>query len=580
MNRLYYGDCLTIMSEWPNACVDLIYLDPPFNSNRQYNAIYKDETGRPLPDQIEAFCDMWELDAERERAIRTMPVLMRENGIDDSVVEFWRLWMRALRDTQPRLLAYLLYMAERLLIMRRILKPTGNLYLHCDPNASHYIKILLDAVFGHGNFQNETTWQRTESQNTAERYGNITDIILYYTKSDASTWNQLYQEYGDAELSRFRHTDPDGRKYRLDDLTAPRPNSGSGKFEWRGTMPGASRGWGYTLEKLEGFWAEGRIQVKRDGKPRKDGLKSYFEDAAGKPLQNIWTDISRIPNTSKDRMGYDTQKPLALIERIISASSNPGDVVLDPFCRCATTLEAAQALDRQWIGIDIAIHAIKRVARVRLAERLGLVEGQDFTVEGVPRTVEGAQDLWTRDKYHFQKWAVKQTDGFVTTKRTADGGIDGRIYFAVPRERDLQSMVVEVKGGRNVSITDVRALKGVLDSDNALMAGLIVLHPLGEMQARNFKRFMAEAQTLEILGIEYPRMQVLTVAEILDGQRFMTPTVAGRHTQEPVLPGISAPIQRKRRGQPTQGSTGNGARSPQGSMPGLEDQPLIPGISP
>ena len=148
MNRLYYGDCLTIMSEWPSACVDLIYLDPPFNSNRQYNAIYKDETGRPLPDQIEAFCDMWELDQVREQAIRHMPVLMRENGIDDAMVEFWRIWMNALRGTQPRLLAYLSYMVERLLIMRRILKPTGSLYFHCDPTASHYIKPLLDAIFG------------------------------------------------------------------------------------------------------------------------------------------------------------------------------------------------------------------------------------------------------------------------------------------------------------------------------------------------------------------------------------------------------------------------------------------------
>ena len=170
MNKLYYGDCLTIMNDWPDSCVDLIYLDPPFNSNRQYNAIYKDETGRPLPDQVEAFCDMWELDEERERAIRAMPLLMREAGIDDSIAEFWRLWMRALRDTQPRLLAYLSYMAERLIVMRRILKPAGSLYLHCDPTASHYIKALLDAVFGHQNFRNEIIWQRTGARGVGVRY--------------------------------------------------------------------------------------------------------------------------------------------------------------------------------------------------------------------------------------------------------------------------------------------------------------------------------------------------------------------------------------------------------------------------
>ena len=542
MNQLYYGDCLTIMQEFGLASVDLIYLDPPFNSNQQYNAIYKDETGRPLPDQIDAFCDMWELDPERERAIRTMPVLMRENGIDDATAEFWRLWMRALRDTQPRLLAYLSYMAERLLIMNRILKPTGSVYLHCDPTASHYIKALMDAIFGHNNFKNEITWQRTESHNTAERYGNVADIILYYTKSDAATCNQQYQDYGDTQLSRFKHVDAKGRRYKLENLTAPRPNSTSGKFEWRGTKPGPTRGWGYKLEQLDAWWEEGRIATKHDGTPRMDGLKVYLDDTDGKPMQNIWTDIARIPNTSSERMGYATQKPLALLERIIKASSNPGDVVLDPFCGCATTIEAAHNLERQWIGIDIAIHAIKRVARVRLIERLGLVEGQNFTIEGVPRTLEGAHDLWQRDKYHFQKWAVEEADGFVTTRRTADGGIDGRIYFAVPESEtyssSLQSMVVEVKGGANVSIRDLRALKGVLDYDSALMAGLIVMRPLPATQMRNFAAFMADAGSLEILGIEYPRMQLLTVEAILEGRRFRTPTVSGKHELQPRFPGL------------------------------------------
>ena len=282
--------------------------------------------------------------------------------------------------------------------MNRILKPTGSVYLHCDPTASHYIKALMDAIFGHNNFKNEITWQRTESHNTAERYGNVADIILYYTKSDAATCNQQYQDYGDTQLSRFKHVDAKGRRYKLENLTAPRPNSTSGKFEWRGTKPGPTRGWGYKLEQLDAWWEEGRIATKHDGTPRMDGLKVYLDDTDGKPMQNIWTDIARIPNTSSERMGYATQKPLALLERIIKASSNPGDVVLDPFCGCATTIEAAHNLERQWIGIDIAIHAIKRVARVRLIERLGLVEGQNFTIEGVPRTLEGAHDLWQRDK--------------------------------------------------------------------------------------------------------------------------------------------------------------------------------------
>ena len=203
MNRLYYGDCFTIMQEFGLAAVDLIYLDPPFNSNRQYNAIYKDETGRPLPDQIDAFCDMWELDSERESAIRAMPVLMRESGIDDAIAEFWRLWMNALRGTQPRLLAYLSYMAQRLLLMYRILKPTGSVYLHCDPTASHYIKALMDAIFGHTNFRSEIVWRRSHAHNSARRWGPIHDTILFYSKSDRYTWNRVYQPYDQTYIDRY-----------------------------------------------------------------------------------------------------------------------------------------------------------------------------------------------------------------------------------------------------------------------------------------------------------------------------------------------------------------------------------------
>ena len=487
MNRLYYGDCLTIMQDWPLQSVDLIYLDPPFNSNRQYNSIYKDETGRPLPDQIEAFCDMWELDAERERAIRTMPVLMRDSGLDDSVAELWKLWMQALRGTQPRLLAYLSYMTQRLLIMKRILKPTGSLYYHCDPTASHYIKALMDAVFGHSNFRNEIIWSYRRWPAKQNDFQRMHDVIFRYSKNAEYTiWNQLYEPLAPSTVKRF------GNKQQLADFSTGQ---------------------------------------------RKPGQTE--QDVKGAPMRDVW-DISIIAPSAKERMGYATQKPVALMERIISASSNPGDVVLDPFCGCASTIEAAHKLDRQWIGIDIAIHAIKRVARIRLEERLGLVEGSDFTIDGIPSTLEGAVDLWTKDKYHFQQWAVEQADGFVTTKRTADGGVDGRIYFAVPDTKELQSMTVEVKGGVNVTIESLRALKGVLDYDNALMAGLIIREPLGAVKDRNFNRFMADAGTIELWGNEYPKMQILTIEELLEGKRFATPTVVGRHTQSPRMPGLPA----------------------------------------
>ena len=272
----------------------------------------------------------------------------------------------------------------------------------------------------------------------------------------------------------------------------------------------------------------------------------YLKSDDGQPYQDIWAyqpytdgtlfgtdegideDVMWPGPTSAERLGYKTQKPLGLLNRIISVSSNPGDVVFDPFCGCATTMEAAHALGRRWIGIDIAIHAIKRVARIRLQHRLGLVEGKDFTIDGVPRNVEGAKDLWERDKYHFQKWAVEEIEGFVTTKRTADGGIDGRIYFPTPDEPDLQSMVIEVKGGKNVSIQTIRSLRGVLDNDTALMAGLITMEPLGPVKERNFKRDMSQAGDIIVNGIEYPKMQMLSVQDIFDGKRFYTPGVVGK----------------------------------------------------
>ena len=556
MNRLYYGDCLTVMLDWPSNYVDLIYLDPPFNSNRQYSAIYRDETGRPLPDQVEAFCDMWELDSEREQAIRAMPVLMREAGIADDVVEFWRLWMNALRGTQPQLLAYLSYMAERLLIMHRVLKPTGSIYLHCDPTASHYIKALMDSIFGHANFRNEIIWKRTSAHSGAQRWGPIHDTLLFYSRGHRYTWNRTFQEHDPEYIERYYRFSDDHGTYRVGDLTGSGIRNGDSGQPWREIDPSDSgRHWAVperglpshfqrpadydTLsvqERLDALDFAGLIHWPERGSM--PGFKRYLETTPGIPIQDIVWDIR--PVSGSEHMGYDTQKPGTLLERIISASSNPGDVVLDPFCGCATTLEAAHKLDRQWIGIDIAIHAIKRVARIRLNERLGLVEEKDYKIEGVPRTVEGAQDLWERDKYHFQKWAVEQVEGFVTTKRSADGGIDGRLYFAVPHAQDLQSMVIEVKGGANVSIRDLRALKGVLDYDTALTAGLIVMQPLGAAKQRNFDRFMADAGTLEILGIEYPKMQMLTVGQILDGERFKTPTVAGRYTPQPRMPGIPA----------------------------------------
>ncbi len=480
-NRLYYGDCLTIIQrEMEPSSVDLIYLDPPFNSNRNYNAIYKDETGRPLPEQVEAFCDTWELDAERLQVVQQLPILMREAGIGDDVAEFWRLWMSALRATNPRLLAYLSYMAERLLPMRGVLRPTGSIYLHCDPTASHYLKILMDSIFGHANFRNEIVWCYRGGGVPKKDFARKHDIILRYSRGENYTFN-------------------------VDDVRIPYSEDSVERLEY----PARS----FRGEKVYG---------------------SYKPNPQGKHPEDWWV-MQPIMPSSKERLGYATQKPLTLMRKIIKASSNEGDVVFDPFCGCATTLEAAHTLGRKWIGIDITIHAIKRVSKVRLEDKLRLAEGVDFTVEGVPGNLEGAQDLWARDKYHFQKWAVEEVNGFVTSKRTADGGIDGRIYFHIPHQSTLQSMVLEVKGGQNVTIADVRALHSVLEREDARMAGLIIMRPLGETKKRNFQKLMAEAGVFEVMGKTYRRMQILTVPEILEGKRFDTPGAVGRGNPQKVL---------------------------------------------
>lgn len=557
VNRLLYGDCLRHLREMPKWSVDLVYLDPPFNSNRDYAAIYEDETGRPLPEQIDAFNDLWELSPERIEEIKMMPVLMRDAGIPDEVAELWRHWMAALRNAQPRLLSYLSYMTERLLPLRSIVRPTGSIYLHCDPTAAHYIKAMMDSIFGHQNFQNEIIWKRTSSHNRAKKWGPVHDTILFYSRGPHFTWNRVLQELDPQYVEAFyRHEDKRGR-FRVSDLTGPGTRTGDSGEEWAGVNPtDKGRHWepapdralppwfkfpdGYAQlsvrERLDVLDNQGLIYrpKKAGGMP---GFKRYHGEHSGAAIQDVITDIGPIGAQAEERLGYPTQKPVALLERIIAASTNEGDTVLDPFCGCATTIEAAHMLNRKWIGIDIAIHAIKRVAAVRLEDRLGLQEGVDFVVEGIPESVEGAKDLWGHDKHQFQKWAIEQVDGFVTTKKTDDGGIDGRLYFSLPGQDGLESMVIEVKGGKTVSKEVVRSLRGVLDRDQAKMAGLIIMDDMGDRKTRNFLQEFADLGMLDVGGIKYPKMQMLTVGEILAGKRFLTPTVArAKMVAQPSLP--------------------------------------------
>ncbi len=474
MNTLYYGDCLTIMREKmsPNS-VDLVYLDPPFNSKRDYNSIYKDHTGRPLPDQVEAYTDTWFLDADKMRVIRALPKLLRQHDVDGHSADFLAGFISGLVNVQPDMAAYLAYMTERLLWIKWTMKPTASIYLHCDPTASHYLKVMMDVVFGRKYFRSEVIWKRTSARSDAKRWGNVHDSLLYFANSKKVLWNPTYTEYdADAIEKRFRYADPDGRRWASGDVTAKGLSGGGYTYEYKGV----SSYWRVPLTKMTQLDEENRLHITRNGGIR---IKRYLDELPGLPAQDVITDIYPVSSQGKERLDYATQKPLALLDRIIRASSNEGDVVFDPFCGCATTIEAAERLGRKWVGCDITIHAIRRVARRRLGERLHLIEGEDYFIDGVPKNWEGAHELWKQDPYQFQKWCVELVEGFVNVKKTADDGIDGRIYFDMPGEKVFQSMALEVKGGENLSINSVRALNSVLQFENIQMAGLIALNAPG-----------------------------------------------------------------------------------------------------
>lgn len=317
MNYLYYGDNLTIMQRMPKHAVDLIYLDPPFNSKKNYNLMYRTMTGKPVPEQVDAFCDTWDLDPEKEAIANSMPVLMREHGVDDYYVEFWRLWMKALKNTQPHLLAYLIYMVQRMLYMKSILRPTGSIYLHCDPTASHYIKVMMDGIFGHRNFENEIIWKRTTTHSDSKTWSRVHDTLLFYTSGKSFTWNIPREAHSDNYLAtKYRHDDGDGRVYRLDNMTSPNPRPNM-MYEWEG-FPYPPKGWRYSKETMARLNEEGRIcyPKRKDGSldtSKRPQLKRYLDEMEGGVMETVWTDISPINSQAQERLGFPTQKPIALL---------------------------------------------------------------------------------------------------------------------------------------------------------------------------------------------------------------------------------------------------------------------------
>lgn len=524
-NHLFYGDNLDILREHiPTASVDLIYLDPPFNSNRNYNVLFRDESGKEAEAQITAFEDTWHWG---EDAARTYHELVTVTGGEVGAM------IGALHSFvgENQMMAYLVMMAARLVELHRVLKPTGSLYLHCDPTASHYLKVILDTIFGPENFLNEVIWKRTSAHSSAKRYGPVHDVILFYAKSDRFTWVHQYEAHSEAYIeSHYRQADDNGRRYTLSDLTAAGTRNGSSGQPWRGFDPTVKGNhWKFTVERLDQLDAEGRIYwpSKAGGWPR---YRRYLDEVKGVPTQDVWTSIDPVNAQAQERLGYPTQKPLALLERIIQASSNPGDVVLDPFCGCGTAIAAAQKLGRRWIGIDIT-HLSIALQKYRLEDAYGLKPGVDYKVVGEPEDLASAKQLAADDKYQFQWWALSLIQarplggeaGSKTGKKGSDRGIDGVITFIDDHTGKPKRVLVQVKGG-HVKSGDVRDLRGTIEREGAALGVFISLEePTREMEREAASAGFYRSPTL---GRDYPKLQLLTIADLLKGAEVKMPQQA------------------------------------------------------
>lgn len=512
-NRLYFGDNLDVLRRYvADESVDLVYLDPPFNSNASYNVLFKERDGAEAASQIQAFEDTWRWD---ENAARAYQETVEAGGkVSETLQAFRKL------AGESDMLAYLSMMTPRLQELRRVLKPAGSIYLHCDPTASHYLKLLMDAVFGVRFYLNEIAWKRTSSHNDPKRFGKIADRILFYSKSATKLFNAASGPYSDAQLSRYKYQDGI-RRFRAENLTAPH-YSATRTVEWRGTHPGADRQWRFGLDELERLYEEGRILLRRDGCPRKDGLKEYLDEAKGQALQDFWDDI-RVGPTSGERLGYPTQKPLALLERIVQASSNEGEMVLDPFCGCGTTIDAAQKLGRRWIGIDITPLAINLI-RHRLQDTYGEEINKTYEVIGEPTSVPDARVLAAQDPFHFQTWALGLVGARpVDEKKGADKGIDGRLYFHDdPNTRKTKQIIFSVKAGKT-NVAHVRDLCHVVDREGAEMGVLISMHA----NTQPMRAEAADAGSYESPWGKHPKIQLLTVSELLKGTRIDMPPATG-----------------------------------------------------
>lgn len=550
MNKLYRSDCKQVLEQLiaDGVRVDLIYLDPPFNSNRAYNIIYDRSS---IDAQSKAFDDTWRYTTQTARMLKDFEAhLEGSEDISPAVKSFLRTWINTLApgDSQDeRMIAYLIYMIDRFILMKKLLKNTGSFYLHCDPTASHYLKVLLDGIFGKENFKNEIVWRRTYAHNDPKRMGRNTDRLLFYTKSKEHNFYVQHTPYEESYIKKhFRHKDERGG-YQSVILTAPRPNAQDPS--WRGYHPAQSgRHWSIpkriveqlvgkeraqqmsVTERLDLLYENNYIVFSKNDIPR---FKEYLHDMPGVPLQECWTDIGPIAARAQERLGYPTQKPLALLERIIACSTKEEDLVLDPFCGCGTTIEAAIKLKRNWIGIDISGEAVDITAKRRIAQ---YETDSKYAEYAAYEKVEGAPD--TRREYErlkpFEKqdWLVRQLQGQPNPRKSGDQGVDGelRIHLGYKKEGRKNAdrwglLIFSVKTGKQCSPELVRELRGTMHSQGADM-GVLILDkeptPGMEDEAQKAGR-LAYSIKPKHPPERYPRLQIITTNDIFDRRTMVRP---------------------------------------------------------
>jgi DNA modification methylase len=529
-NSLHFGDNIDVLRALPAESIDLVYLDPPFNSNAIYGVIYGTKRGGASRAQSHAFEDAWTWGEDAQRALdQTAERHLAAGTLLDA---FQRVFETS------NMMAYLAMMAVRLIEMRRVLKSTGSLYLHCDPTASHYLKILLDVIFGKENYVNELIWERTNTKGHAfTRFSSSHDTILFYSKGPNYTWNPQFLPHSESYIkSHYSNVEEEtGRRYTLGDCLNPNPDRPNLTYEWNGL----TRVWRWTKDRMQKNHDDGRLIYTKTGMPR---YKRYLDEMSGTPISDVWTDIFPINSQAEERLHYPTQKPLALLERIINASSNPGDVVLDPFCGCGTAVEASQKLKREWIGIDVTYLAI-HVIEGRLVKAFGPKIKEEYKLFGRPKDADDARALAARDWLEFQKWAVFMLGGLPKDKPGADGGIDGIIRYHRVGVEQPNRAVVSVKGGLNVGVDAIHKLKSVVKRENAEVGVLVCLNNPGAPMRRE----AASEGEVGPSSRKVQKLQIITVDQLFERHPVDLPGMIDPPEAVSTSPAFEQPKRKKKK---------------------------------